>query len=71
MNAPFVTGSIRLTIVGLIAALACGGVWLAHRGLFALLEGEIESFGGRWLLAALLGTAAYLVGRFRNDLVDE
>jgi hypothetical protein len=71
MNAPLLTGSTRLTIVGLITALSCGGIWIAHRGLFALLEGEIERFGGRIVVAAALGTAAYCLARYRNDLVDE
>jgi hypothetical protein len=71
MNARLVNESTRLTIVGLITALACGGVWIAHRGLFALLEGNIEGFGGRILLAALLALASYLLAQFRNDLIDE
>jgi hypothetical protein len=71
MNERLLTSSTRLTIVGLITVLACGGIWIAHRGLFALLETDIEGFGGRVALAGLLGTGAYLLARFRNDLVDD
>jgi hypothetical protein len=71
MNTRVLSGSTRITIVGLITALACAGIWLGHRGLFQLLERDAAGFAGRAVAGLMLGVAAYAVARFRNDLIDE
>jgi hypothetical protein len=75
-NAPrtghrFVLGSTRLTIALLIMALGCAGILLAQRGLFALLGGNVTSFWGPVLVGSGLVFAAFVLARFRNDLVDD
>ncbi len=75
-NAPhvrdrFVLGSTRLTIALLIMALGCAGILLTQRGLFALLGGNLGSFWGPVLVGIGLVFAAFVLARFRNDLVDD
>ena len=67
----FVHGSTRMTIFVLITALACGGILLTQRGLFAVLGGD---FAGSWapaLTGVSMMTAAFTLARFRNDLIDD
>ncbi len=67
----FVLGSTRLTIALLIMTLGCAGILLAQRGLFALLGGNFESFWGPLVVGSGLVSAAFVLARFRNDLVDD
>jgi hypothetical protein len=67
----FVLGSTRLTIAGLITALACGGILLTQRGLFALISGNFETSWGPALAGLTLVCAAFVLARYRNDLVDD
>ena len=66
-----VLGSTRLTIALMIAGLGCGGILLTQRGLFALLAGNVHTFWAPLLVGSSLVCAAFLLARYRNDLVDD
>ena len=68
---PFVLGSTRLTIAVLITTLACAGILLTQRGLFALIGGSFSASWGPAVTGAGLVFAAFVLARFRNDLVDD
>lgn len=75
-NAPptghrFILGSTRVTIALLIMGLGAGGILLVQRGLFALLGGNFDAFWGPVLVGSTLVSAAFVLARFRNDLVDD
>lgn len=55
----------------MIMTLGCGGILLAQRGLFALLGGSWQTFWGPLLVGCGLVCAAFVLARFRNDLVDD
>lgn len=67
----FVLGSTRLTIALLIMTLGGAGILLAQRGLFALLGGNLGAFWLPVLVGSGLVCAAFVLARFRNDLVDD
>ncbi len=67
----FVLGSTRLTLVLLITALACAGILLTQRGLFALIGGSFRASWGPALVGPLLVCGAFVLARYRNDLVDD
>ena len=67
----FVLGSTRLTIALLIMGMACAGILLTQRGLFALIGGKFDASWGPALSGACLIGGAFLLARFRNDLVDD
>ena len=66
-----VLGSTRLTIALMVMGLGCGGILLAQRGLFALLAGNVQAFWAPLLVGSSLVCAAFLLARYRNDLVDD
>lgn len=71
-NGPrFVLGSTRLTIAVLITALGCGGILLAQRGIFALFGGRYQTAWVPGMIGAGLMCAAFVLARYRNDLVDD
>ena len=55
----------------MITGLGCGGILLAQRGLFALLGGNFNTFWGPMLVGSGLVCAAFVLARYRNDLVDD
>ena len=61
----FVIRTTRLTITLLITAMGCGGILLAQRGLFALLDGNIATFG-----TPLLAGASALCAAFRDGKIN-
>ncbi len=67
----FVLGSTRLTIALLIMGMACAGILLTQRGLFALIGGKFDASWGPALFGAGLIGGTFLLARFRNDLVDD
>lgn len=67
----FVLGSTRFTIALLITALACAGILLTQRGLFALIGGNFSVSWGPALVGSALVCAAFVLARYRNDLVDD
>jgi hypothetical protein len=67
----FVLGSTRLTIALLITTLGCAGILLTQRGLFALLGGNVQTAWGPALVGVGLMCAAFVLARYRNDLVDD
>jgi hypothetical protein len=67
----FVLGSTRLTIALLITVNGCAGILLTQRGLFALLGGNFDASWGPALVGLSLTCAAFVLARFRNDLVDD
>lgn len=67
----FVLGSTRLTIAVLITVLGCAGILLAQRGLFALLGGSLATSWAPGAVGLGLMCAAFVLARYRNDLVDD
>jgi hypothetical protein len=67
----FVLGSTRLTIAGLITALGCGGILLTQRGIFALFGGSFDKAWAPVAIGVTLMCAAFVIARYRNDLVDD
>ena len=55
----------------LIMGMACAGILLTQRGLFALIGGKFDASWGPALSGACLIGGAFLLARFRNDLVDD
>lgn len=71
-NCPrFVLGSTRLTIALLITGLGGGGILLAQRGIFALFGGHYQAAWMPGLLGIGLMCAAFVIARYRDDLVDD
>ena len=66
-----VLGSTRLTVALLIMGMGCAGILLTQRGLFALIGGRFDASWGPALAGAWLVGGAFLLARFRNDLVDD
>jgi hypothetical protein len=66
-----VLGSTRLTIAGLITGLGCGGILLAQRGIFALFGGNYQTAWMPGVLGIGLMCAAFVIARYRDDLVDD
>jgi hypothetical protein len=64
----FVNLAWRLVLMGLIALGGLLSIYWAYQGLLAVLAGHLES-GVSLAAGILLGTAVYLLCRFRNDLV--
>jgi hypothetical protein len=71
-NGPrFVLGSTRLAIAVLITGLGCAGILLAQRGIFALFGGSYQTAWMPGVMGLGLMCAAFVVARYRNDLVDD
>lgn len=68
---PLVLGSTRLIIALLITTLGCAGILLTQRGLFALLGGSLRTSWAPATIGLLLMCAAFVLARYRNDLVDD
>jgi hypothetical protein len=68
---PLVLGSTRLTIALLITTLGCAGILLTQRGIFALLAGSLRTSWAPAVIGLLLMFAAFVLARYRNDLVDD
>ncbi len=67
----FVYRSTRLTIFLLITLLALAGMLLTHRALFVLIGGRLDASWGPALVGVSMMSAAFVLARFRNDLVDD
>ncbi|HEV2292503.1 MAG TPA: hypothetical protein VGR35_01530 [Tepidisphaeraceae bacterium] len=67
----FILGSTRLTIAVLVTTLACAGILLTQRALFALIGGDLDALWGPALVGPTLVGAALVLARYRNDLVDD
>ena len=71
MNAPLLARTMWITVMAMITGTAVGGLLMAHQGLFALFVGEFKLAAARVAVGAGLGAAAYLLCRYRNDLLDD
>ena len=58
-------------IAMLIAALGCSGILLTQRGMFALFGGSVQTAWMPALIGLGLMCAAFVLARYRNDLVDD
>jgi len=68
---PLVLGSTRVTVALLITTLGCAGILLTQRGIFALLGGSLRTSWAPAVIGLLLMCAAFVLARYRNDLVDD
>ena len=66
-----VLSSTRLTVALLIMGMGCAGILLTQRALFALIGGKFDASWGPALCGASLIGGAFLLARYRNDLVDD
>ncbi len=71
MQHRIIWGSMRLTIVTLMAAVALLTCVLAYQGLYLELSGAFAAGTARLGGAAALAAATGLLMRYREDLVDE
>ena len=59
-----------LTVMGLIAATACGALLLGYRGLYQLCLKNISAAAILIVPGIILAIASYLMARCGNDLID-
>ena len=71
MNAPVLNRSTWITIMAMIGGCAVAGILLAHQSLFAMFSGKLMLALTRGVMGALLMSSAYLLSRYRNDLIDD
>ena len=63
--------SMRLTVVGMIAATGFAALILGYQGFFELLWGNFAAAGAKLAWGAGSGAAALLLMRYRDDLIDD
>lgn len=71
MNAPVLNRTTWLIVMSMIVATAVAGVLLAHQGLFAMFSGKLSLALSRGVAGAALTSCAYLLSRYRSDLIDD
>jgi len=71
MNAPVLNRSTWLIIMAMIVTTAVAGILLAHQGLFAMFSGKLSLALTRGLSGAALTECAYMLSRYRTDLIDD
>jgi hypothetical protein len=71
MNGAFLARSLWLTVMAMIVTTAGAGVLFAHQSLFAIFSGKFEAASIKGLVGISLGIAAYLLCRYRDDLIDD
>ena len=62
--------TMRLTVVGTIAAVAFASLILLYRAMFEVLTGEWSDAIIKTVWGTAAGTGALLLMRYRNDLID-
>lgn len=71
MHSPVLNRTTWIIIMAMIIATAIAGILLAHQGLFAMFSGKLTLALSRGVTGAALTAAAYLLSRYRNELIDD
>jgi len=58
------------SVMGLLLVAASGSLYLGYWGLLALMGGDVVGAAGPLAVSVLLATAACLLGRHSDDLID-
>jgi hypothetical protein len=58
-----------LAVMGMICVAAAGALLVGYRGMFEVLAGRCESGGWSLAMSFVCGAAAWVLCRYRNDLL--
>ena len=70
MNGPVLDGTMRLTVVGMIAAVGVLALMFGYQAMLLLIEASLVEGAGRGALSLASGVATFMLARYRNDLLD-
>ena len=70
MNGSVLDGTMRLTVVGMIAVLGLLTMFFGYQAMLLLVEASFVDGVCRASASALFGVGAYMLARYRNDLLD-
>ena len=70
MNGWVLDGAMRLTVVGLIALLGLFAMFCGYQAMLLLVEMRFADGGCRGGVSLGFAVAAYMLARYRYDLLD-
>ena len=62
--------TLRLTIVGTVSMLCVACLILCYGALFDSLGGNVAMAGHKLIWGLAAGSAGFILGRWRNELID-